>query len=188
MLALALLLYPLLCYLLLDTVGLWAAGALLGGLVLGRLLLQRRLPLAWRAAAAAAAAAFLLLVGYWQSSTLLKLYPVAVNAGLLGYGLYTLRYPPSAIERLVHSLGLPVSDAGVSYTRYVTMVWCGFFAANGIAAGYTALAAPTSTWAWYNGAASYGLGALLFAMELAVRRVYQRRVHRGAGREPTVHP
>lgn len=184
MLALVLLAYPFLFYRYHDVVGLPGLSALLGVLALGRVCALPRLGPGRKIAAALAVVAFVLAVAYWHSSSLLKLYPVGVNALLLGYGLYTLRRPPSAIERLVRALGRPVSPAGVRYTRNVTVLWCAFFIINGAAAGYTALAAPTSAWAWYNGVISYGLAAMLFAGELAFRGFYRRRVARSAGTVP----
>ncbi len=184
--ALALLCYPIVFYFSYDMVGLSGLALAFAALALVRVLTVPGLAAGRRALAATAVVGFALAVAYWHSSSLLKLYPVAVNGSLLGYGLYTLLHPPSAIERLVRALGQPVSTAGVPYTRNVTLLWCGFFAINGSVAGYTALAAPTSAWAWYNGAASYALAAALFAGELMVRGVYRRRVERSGGAD--THP
>lgn len=179
LIALGLCIFPLLFLLLYDVVSLTGAGLLFAVLVLGRVLTLRQIAPALRAAAAGAVVLFAFAVTYWQSSALLKLYPVAVNAALLGWGVYTLRCPPSAIERLVRKLGWPVSAAAERYLRGVTGVWCLFFAANGTAAAATALWMPTSVWAWYNGAASYLLAAALFGIELIVRYFY-RRHHAGS--------
>jgi len=184
-----LLVYPILFHLLHERLGLAGLGVLLGALVLGRLFTLPGIPAPWRVAVGAAAVAFVLAVLHWRSSDLLELYPVAVNAVLLAYGLYTLRYPPSAIERLMRALDVPVSDAGVGYTRNVTILWCIFFAANGAVAGYLALAASTAAWAWYNGAVSYLLAGVLFAVEFVFRGFYKRRVLQrdsaGAGDSPS---
>lgn len=184
-LAVLLLAYPIMFYLGHDVLGLPALLALLGVLVLGRWLLMPGVDRRWRAAGALGVAVFLGAVAYWQSSALLKLYPVAANLALLGYGLHTLKYPPSAIERLVRALRRPVSDAGVGYTRGVTMLWCGFFAVNAVVAAYTALRAPTAVWAWYNGVLSYALAAGLFAGEFVYRGIYKRRVHAAGGGTPS---
>lgn len=177
-LAAGLFVYPILFYLSYDVMGLLGLSMLFAALASLRILTLRRLPSLPRWLAGAAVVCFVLAVSYWHSSRLLKLYPVAVNAAFLVYGLYTLRHPPSAIERLVRALGRPVSEAGVAYTRNVTRLWCGFFAVNGAAAACTALAAPTSVWAWYNGAVSYGIAAALFVVELVFRGFYRRRVAR----------
>lgn len=183
LLALALLVYPVLFYLLADAVGVAWLGVLLAVLVLGRVLAARQIPLAWRAAAAGAVLGYVALAAYFESGTLLKLYPVAINAALLGWGIFTLRHPPSAIERVVLRLSWPVSDAGRRYMRTVTMIWCGYFAVNGSVAAFTALAAPTVVWAWYNGVVSYVMAGVLFGTELAYRGVYRRR-HTPVGPAP----
>ncbi|MDZ7668575.1 MAG: hypothetical protein U5Q16_03840 [Gammaproteobacteria bacterium] len=150
-----------------------------------RVLGARHVAPRWRGAAAAALAVFVAAVLLWQSTSLLKLYPVAVNVGLLLFALYTLRYPPSAIERLVRGLNLSVSAAGVGYMRNVTWLWCAFFVVNGSIAAYTALATDTATWAVYNGAVSYAAAGLLFAVEFVVRGFYRRRVARRADQAPS---
>ena len=183
LLGLALLLYPLLFYLLVDRAGLAVAAGLLAALALGRLLMLGGVAPRWRWLAAGSLVALLIGVVYWHSATLLKLYPVVINAALLAFGLYTLWRPPSAIERLMHSLGLPVSAAGVPYTRAVTMLWCGYFAVNGSIAAYTALVASTGVWALYNGAMSYAAAAVLFGLEYVCRGIYRRRVHERARRQ-----
>jgi uncharacterized membrane protein len=179
--AVALLIYPLLFYLLYDRTGLAGTGVLLGALVLGRLIMLDWLPRLWRCLAAVAVFAFLAAVWRWHSEAMLKLYPVAVNAALLGYAVYTLWRPPSAIERLMQALRNPVSDAGRGYARAVTIVWGVFFAVNGGIAAYTALAAPTAAWAVYNGVLSYLAAGLLFGVEYLFRGYYRRRLHGTAG-------
>lgn len=180
MLGLALLLYPVGYYLLAGHLGLTSLVVLFAVLALLRIMGARHLALRVRGALAAALVAFAAAILLWQSPGLLKLYPVAVNGGLLIFALYTLRFPPSAIERLVRRLNLSVSAAGVGYMRNVTWLWCGFFAVNGSIAAYTALAANTATWAVYNGAVSYIAAGVLFAVEFVVRGFYRRRVARRA--------
>lgn len=186
-LALVLLAYPVLFYGLQDQLGITWLGALLAVLALARLLAQRRLGAAWRAAAAGAIVVFVSAAAYFQSSALLKLYPVAVNGVLLCWGVHTLFHPPSAIERLVLRLRWPVSAAGQRYMRAVTAIWCGFFALNGSVAAFTALAAPTAVWAWYNGAVSYLLAGALFGAELVFRGFYRRR-HAAVGQRAMPAP
>ena len=105
----------------------------------------------------------------------LKLYPVLINLSAAGFAVYTLFYPPSAIERLSTTLGMVVEGPAVPYTRRLTMVWVGFFIANGVAAGYTAIAASTATWALYNGLLSYVFIGLLIGLEYPVRLRYRKR-------------
>lgn len=107
----------------------------------------------------------------------LKLYPVLVNAALLAAFALSLRFPPTAIERLarLHEPDLPPS--GVRYTRQVTWVWCGFFLLNGSVALATALWASAETWALYNGLIAYLLMATLFGLEWLVRQHVKARAH-----------
>lgn len=122
----------------------------------------------WFAAAGALALALATTLGdQWLP---LKLYPVLVNAVLLVMFALSLRYPPSAIERLarLHEPDLPPS--GVRYTRHVTEVWCGFFVVNGGIALCTALYASEAIWALYNGLIAYLLMGALFGGEFLLRR------------------
>ena len=120
----------------------------------------------------------LLLAGmtaWTNSELLLRLYPVAVNLGmLLLFGL-SLAFPPSMIERFAR-LGEPdLPPAAVGYTRRVTQLWCVFFVANGAVAAYTALHASRDVWALYNGLVAYLLMGGLFAGEWLFRRFFLAR-------------
>ncbi len=100
----------------------------------------------------------------------LKLYPVIVNAALLGVFAYSLIIPPSAIERIARMRDPHLPEQAVGYTRRVTQVWCVFFAVNGAIALYTALYASSALWSLYNGFVAYIFIGLLFAGEYCVRR------------------
>jgi len=104
----------------------------------------------------------------------LKLYPVLVNAVLLLVFAASLRWPPSAVERIARLRHPDLPPRGVAYTRRVTWVWCGFFTVNGALALTTALWASERIWALYNGLIAYGLMGLLFAGEWLVRRRVMR--------------
>ena len=106
----------------------------------------------------------------------LKLYPVLVNAVLFVVFQYSLRHPPTVIERLARLQEPNLPESGVRYTRKVTIVWSVFFVVNGSIALGTALWASDATWALYNGLIAYGLMGLLFAVEWLVRQ----RVRRGS--------
>ncbi|RZI43901.1 hypothetical protein EGT07_00250 [Herbaspirillum sp. HC18] len=105
---------------------------------------------------------------------LLLLYPAAVSVSLLFVFAYSLRRPPSMIERIARLSEPDLPPEGVRYTRKVTMVWCGFFLINGTVALATVFG-PSEFWVLYNGLISYVLMGLLFAIEWMVRR----RVKRG---------
>jgi uncharacterized membrane protein len=107
-----------------------------------------------------------------NSEILLRLYPAAVNLGmLLLFGL-SLKYPPTMIERFARLSEPDLPSAGVRYTRRVTLVWCAFFIANGGVAIYTALQSSRDVWALYNGFIAYLLMGALFAGEWLIRRHY----------------
>lgn len=171
--ALVTLAYPLAVY---WGLGHWEPKYLAGLLVLVALLRSfgSRDPL-WRVAAVGAA--LLAGVSVVGNAVLpLKLYPVLVNAVLFIVFVYSLRCPPTVIERLARLQEPNLPESGVRYTRNVTLVWSAFFVVNGSLALGTALWASDATWALYNGLIAYGLMGLLFAVEWLVRR----RVRRGS--------
>lgn len=119
---------------------------------------------------------FLLGLALWANALLaLKLYPVAVNAGLLAVFAYSLAVPPTMIERIARAYDPDLPVAAVSYTRRVTQIWCVFFAVNGIIALFTALWMPVAVWTLYNGVIAYVLMGFLFAGEYCVRWRFKRR-------------
>ena len=130
-------------------------------------------PLRWMGVAALALAAPAV---YWNALLPLKLYPVAISAGMLALFGYSLYKPPTVIERMAR-LGSPDLPLFViAYTRRVTQVWCLFFAINGSIALSTALWCSPAAWSMYTGVISYIAMGLLFAGEYLVR-LYVRRQH-----------
>ncbi|HEX5755704.1 MAG TPA: hypothetical protein VFY12_05070 [Arenimonas sp.] len=130
----------------------------------------------WLSAALGAGA--LVLVGFIANHGLpLKLYPVLVNAMMLCTFLVSLRYPPSAIERLARLREPDLPPEGVQYTRRLTQVWCLFFVLNGSVALYSALAMSDAAWALYNGFIAYLLMGALFAGEWLLRPYLTGRQH-----------
>jgi len=107
----------------------------------------------------------------------LKLYPVIVNATLLGLFAYSLVVPPSAVERIARLREPELPQQAISYTRRVTQIWCVFFLLNGALALYTALYASSAQWWVYNGLIAYILMGILFAGEYLVRRRLMSRGH-----------
>jgi len=171
----ALVSYPLIIYLTLDKFG----PALLG-IVLILLLLTRggfwyrHSPALARASVALAAVAVgLLLID--DSALVLKLYPALINFALLAAYTYTLFFPPSAIERLVRAMRLPLNVKAGPYMRVVTMVWCGFFIVNGSIATLIAIGGSLRAWTLYNGFIAYLMMGALFAGEFVFRGFYKRR-------------
>jgi uncharacterized membrane protein len=107
----------------------------------------------------------------------LRLYPVLVNAALLGVFAYSLIYPPSMIERFARMNEPDLPAQAIGYTRRVTQIWCVFFGSNGAIALMTALWASPAIWALYNGLIAYLLMGLLLAGEYVVRRHFKRQLH-----------
>ncbi|OWY28753.1 hypothetical protein [Herbaspirillum robiniae] len=127
----------------------------------------------WMGVAALALAAPALL---WNSLLPLKLYPVAISAGMLALFGYSLFRPPSIIERMARLTDPDLPPFAVAYTRRVTQVWCVFFAVNGSIAFATAMWASPAVWSMYTGVVSYVAMGVLFAGEYLVR-LYVRRQH-----------
>ena len=95
----------------------------------------------------------LVLLAVWGNAMFpLKLYPVIVNATLLGVFAYSLIVPPSARSSGSRACAIRSCHApAIGYTRRVTQVWCVFFFVNGAIALYTALYASSALWSFYNG-------------------------------------
>lgn len=109
-----------------------------------------------------------------NSEPLLRLYPVAMSLGMLASFAYTLRHPPSMIQRIAGSK-VHMDAATAEYMRQVTQAWCLFLAGNSVAAAYTAIFSSQDVWALYNGLISYLLMGLLFVGEWLYRRQHLRR-------------
>lgn len=174
-LALALACYPFVVYLLLDNVAYPYLVVVFGAVAALRLLFLKHLS-SWAVVGGMLCLLVFCVFAFMDPQlTVLKLYPTLINIGAAAYCIYTLIYPPSAIQRLSQLIGMQVDGPAVPYTRRLTMVWTGFFLISAGIATYTALAASTGTWAWYNGLVSYLLIGLLIAGEYPIRLMYQKR-------------
>lgn len=105
-----------------------------------------------------------------NNETLLRLYPACINCGMLIVFGYSIKYPPSMIERFARLHEPALAASGVRYTRQVTQAWCGFFILNGSVAVFTALCTSREMWSLYNGFIAYILMGIMFAGEWLVRR------------------
>ncbi len=130
--------------------------------------LTTRQPVWWVAAGGAGLLA--LLATAFNQTLPLKLYPALVNAVMLVIFATSLRFPPTAVERLARLTEPDLPPFAVVYTRRVTQVWCGFFVLNGALALMTALWASNQVWALYNGLLAYVMMGVLFGGEWLVRR------------------
>jgi uncharacterized membrane protein len=173
---LATLLYPLAIYLGLNWLEPRSLALLLLAIVSARAAISR--DRVWLVAAAGAL--ILVIVTAVANQALpLKLYPVLVNAVMLGVFGISLRHPPSAVERIARLREPDFPPSAVAYTRKVTIVWCGFFIVNGGIALATAVWASDRVWATYNGLIAYLLMGLLFAGEWIVRQRVRARAEHG---------
>ncbi len=170
------LLYPLMIYFGMDWFEPRLLALLLLAIVLARALVSRD-----RVWLAAAGGALVLVVVSALANQLmpLKLYPVLVNAVMLGIFAVSLRHPPSAIERIARLREPELPPEAVAYTRKVTVVWCVFFVGNGAIALATSLSGSDRAWALYNGLIAYLLMGLLFAGEWLVRQRVRARAGHG---------
>jgi len=131
-----------------------------------------RLPLLAVGAALLAAAA-------WNDPLSLRATPALVSFALLAAFARSLAGPESVIEGYARvQLGALTAEDS-RYCRRVTLLWCGFFVANGIVASWLAVAGSLESWALYTGVIAYGLMGALFASEFVYRQWRFRR-YRGA--------
>lgn len=122
-----------------------------------------------------AALVYCLLLVCTDEATLLRWYPVLINALLLISFGWSLVYGPPLVERIARLREPDLPPAAVPYTRAVTWVWIGFFAFNGSMSAALTLWAPLSWWTLYNGLLSYLLMGSLFAVEWLLRQRLRRR-------------
>jgi uncharacterized membrane protein/acyl-CoA synthetase (AMP-forming)/AMP-acid ligase II len=117
----------------------------------------------------------------FNSSFFLKMYPILMNAVMLVSFGYTLFAPPPMIFRFAvlqdkKIRGSLAEKRIENYCRKVTMVWCAFFILNGTAAAWTVFAGSDLVWSLYNGGLSYILIGVLFAGELIVRKMTNKKM------------
>lgn len=168
---LALVFYPLLVYLGLGYWGVKPLALLLMVLACLRLAVSR-----WLGIPSGNAVLVMIVIALVAGITLatgsvagLKVYPVVMNALMLGVFAFSLWQPPSMIERFARLREPDLPLQAIPYTRKVTIVWCVFFTVNGAIAAAT-LFASDQVWAIYNGFVAYVLMGLLFAGEYLVRQ------------------
>ena len=121
----------------------------------------------------------LAILGLWiwlsNNDTGLKFYPVLVNLSLFVLFALSISHPPTIAEKFARIRKKNLSPRIISYTRKVTLVWCGFFLASATVALITSLWASTEIWAIYNGLVSYCLIAIIFIIEYVIRLRVRRR-------------
>lgn len=115
------------------------------------------------------------LMMIWDAHRAVRFYPVFMNGAMLAAFAASLFKGPSMIERLARIAEPDLPEAGVRYTRKVTIVWCVFLLLNGLVALWTALYASLELWTAYNGFVAYLLMGALFGGELLVRKFVRAR-------------
>lgn len=166
LLAAFMVLYPVVVYAGMESLGLRGLLGLLLGAVLLRAMVSRERLWWWVALAVSMLCGIGLLL---QDVRTVKLYPVLVNAAMLGVFAWSLWHPPTVVERLARLQTPDLPPQAVRYTARVTQVWCIFFLLNGAVSLMTACWASERVWALYNGLVSYGLMGMLMAVEWLVR-------------------
>lgn len=118
---------------------------------------------------------FCLLVAFDPELRALRAYPVLLCLAGFVFCAYTLRHPPSAIERFMRRTGFLPTAFQSRYMRRVTLLWLTFFGLNAIVTAYLAWAASLEVWAWHTGFVSYVVMGLLLGGEYLFRLWYRRR-------------
>jgi uncharacterized membrane protein len=113
-----------------------------------------------------------LLLGFgtlFAETVTTRLIPSVVYLSLAALFAYTLRHPPSLIERMVR-LQFPEFKPGIAeYLRQLTWLWAAFFAVNSVACAALALSASERLWMTYTGFWIYLLMAALAIGEYVYR-------------------
>ena len=137
----------------------------------------------FKIAAAAILGALGLTCFFSNAPIFLKLYPVLMNAVMLGAFGVTLFSPPPMIFRFATLADKTIRGSLAEkkierYCRTVTLVWCAFFVASGSFAAWTVLSGSDVLWSIYNGGVSYILMGILFAGEFMVRKITDKKMPR----------
>ncbi|MEX1032908.1 MAG: hypothetical protein WDZ30_06075 [Cellvibrionaceae bacterium] len=109
-----------------------------------------------------------------NTTTGLKVYPVLMNLSFLTMFAWSLKHPPTVVERMARLQYGELLPQARRYTTTVTKVWCGFFIINGAISLATSLWATDEVWALYNGLIAYLLLGTLFGIEWLIRQRVMR--------------
>lgn len=163
--------YPLVVWFFAERIGWNWLIALTLALVLARVFFLAKSSQAWRDFVPLLLMVVVIVaLARFSSQSAVLSYPALMSFGLAGLFAYSLRFPPSAIERIAKLSEGTLSDHAILYTRKVTKVWLGFFVFNGLIASYTIWLGDIAVWTFYNGLLSYVLAGVLFLAEYLVRR------------------
>lgn len=98
------------------------------------------------------------------------LYPSMVSLSVAAYFIYTLIFPPSAVEQIARLMQGDLDEKGIKYTRKVTLIWVLFCFLNSAISYLTVLSNNGKIWFLYNGIVSYILMGMLFVGEYLYRK------------------
>ena len=101
-------------------------------------------------------------------------YPVLVSLTVAAIFIWSLIYPPSAIERMARRRQPALPAATVIYTRNLTMVWVVFLLGNAFVAVGLAIWASVAAWTIWTGLIAYMLIGALLVGEWLLRDRLQR--------------
>lgn len=110
------------------------------------------------------------LAALFDDQRFILAYPALVNLVLLSQFAWTLHAPPPMVERFARLQADDLNSGELRYCRSVTLVWCGFFFTNGLAAALLAAWGSREWWVLYTGFVAYVLMGLLFSAEYVVRK------------------
>ena len=171
--------YPLAVYLGLSRFSVRGVGLLLLALLLPNALVKlwkRRAQARHLAGLTLSCALLIALAVLLDDERLMRAYPVLINAALLLQFGWSLRRPPSMVERFARMQVDDLSAAECAYCRSVTAFWSGFFAVNGALSALLTLFASRAAWALYTGLLAYVAIGTCFAIEFVIRK-YRFRHH-----------
>lgn len=103
-----------------------------------------------------------------------KAYPLLISLSVAAIFAFSLKFPPTMVERMARVTHPHLSPKAVVYTRKVTIVWVAFLLCNTFISAVTALWCSLDVWTLWNGFLSYIFMGLLFLGEFCVRRLVQR--------------
>lgn len=98
-----------------------------------------------------------------------KAYPALMSLAAAFVFAWSLRYPPSLIERFARLRQPELPLAASLYCRRVTMVWAGWLLINAAISAALATWGSLAAWTLWTGLLSYLAMGLLFISEFAIR-------------------
>jgi uncharacterized membrane protein len=175
------LLYPVLVYFGLSRVSSQPIVAIAVGLIVLRVTLvsgdtDRTLEKHWLLASAVILAGLLVV----EPTLAAKAYPVVISLTLAVAFAWSLRHPPTLVERMARLTDPELPARAIPYTRAVTWLWTIFLMINTLLATALAIWGSLEAWVLWTGLLSYVAIGLLFGIEWLVRQHVRRSWLRSA--------